>query len=56
MGGACSVHGEIRYAYKILDRKEGRRPLGRPRSRWDDKIKMAINNLFGIELGSPDSG
>jgi hypothetical protein len=33
--------GEVRGAYKILvGRPEGRTPLGRPRCRWEDNIKM----------------
>jgi hypothetical protein len=33
--------GEKRGAYRILVRRpEGRRPLGRPRCRWEDNIKM----------------
>jgi hypothetical protein len=33
--------GEVRGAYNILvGRREGRRPLGRPRRRWEDNIKM----------------
>jgi hypothetical protein len=32
---------EVRGAYNILvERPEGRRPLGRPRRRWEDNIKM----------------
>jgi hypothetical protein len=32
MGGACSMYGEMRNAYKILVGKpEGKRPLGRIR-------------------------
>jgi hypothetical protein len=35
--------GEVRGAYNILvGRPEGRRPLGRPRSRWEDNIKMDL--------------
>jgi hypothetical protein len=35
--------GEVRGAYNILvGRPEGRRPLGRPRRRWEDNIKMEI--------------
>jgi hypothetical protein len=35
--------GEVRGAYKILvGRPEGRRPLGRPRHRWKDNIKMDL--------------
>jgi hypothetical protein len=37
--------GEMRNAYKILIGKpEGKRPLGRQRSRWEDNIKMALKN------------
>jgi hypothetical protein len=33
--------GEVTGAYNILvGRPEGRRPLGRPRRRWEDNIKM----------------
>jgi hypothetical protein len=39
MGGACSTNGENRNAYRILVGKlEGKRPLGRPKCRWEDKI------------------
>jgi hypothetical protein len=35
--------GEKRNAYRILVGKpEGRRPLGRPRRRWVDNIKMDL--------------
>jgi hypothetical protein len=35
--------GERRGAYRVLMGKpEGRRPLGRPRRRWDDNIKMDL--------------
>jgi hypothetical protein len=34
---------EVRSAYNILvGRPEGRRPLGRPRRRWEDNIKMDL--------------
>jgi hypothetical protein len=46
MGGACSAHWEIRNAYKILVRKpEGKRPLGRPRRRCEDNIKMDLPEI-----------
>jgi hypothetical protein len=33
--------GEERKVYKVLVRKlEGKRPLERPRSRWEDGIRM----------------
>jgi hypothetical protein len=41
MGGACSRHGEVRNACKMLVRKpEGKRQLGRHRLRWEDNIRM----------------
>ena len=43
MGGACSAYGERRGAYKVLVGKpEGKRPLGNPRCRWEDNIKMDL--------------
>jgi hypothetical protein len=41
--------GEVRGAYNILVGKpEGRRPLGRPRRRWVDKIKTELGEIgFG---------
>jgi hypothetical protein len=46
-GVACM--GEVRGAYNILVwRPEGRRPLGRPRHRWEDNIKMDLREIgFG---------
>jgi hypothetical protein len=38
--------GETRNAYKILVRKpEGKRPLGRPRRRWVDNIKIDLREI-----------
>jgi hypothetical protein len=35
--------GERRVAYRVLVGKHvGRRPLGRPRHRWEDNIKMNL--------------
>jgi hypothetical protein len=43
MGGVCRTNGERRNAYRILAAKpEGRRPLGRPRRRWVDNIKVDL--------------
>ena len=52
MGVACSAYGERRDLYRVLvGNPEGRRPLGRPRLRWEDDIKM---NLQEVECGSMD--
>jgi hypothetical protein len=47
--GHVAHMGEVRGAYNILvGRPEGRRPLGRPRRRWEDNIKMDFRELgFG---------
>jgi hypothetical protein len=40
--------GEKRNAYRILVGKpEGRRPLGRPRCRWVDNIKIDLRERVG---------
>jgi hypothetical protein len=46
--------GERRGAYRVLVGKpEGRRPLGRPRSRWEDNIKMDLRDVgWGACTGS----
>jgi hypothetical protein len=56
MGRLWSTYGEKRDAYRILvGRSEGRRPLGRPRRRWEDNIKTYLQDVrWGmdwIELG-----
>jgi hypothetical protein len=45
--------GEVRGAYNILvGRPEGRRPLGRPRRRWEDNIKLDLREIgFGMWIG-----
>jgi hypothetical protein len=47
--GHVARMGEVRGAYNILvGRPEGRRPLGRPRRRWADNIKMDLREIgFG---------
>jgi hypothetical protein len=40
------IGGEERKVYKVLVGKpEGKRPLGRPRHRWEDGIRMDIDAL-----------
>jgi hypothetical protein len=46
MGRACSTNVTKRNSYRILVGKpEGKRPLGRPRRRWMDNIKMDIREI-----------
>jgi hypothetical protein len=43
------INGEGRGVYRILvGRPEGKRPLGRPRRRWEDNIKMDFREI-GID-------
>jgi hypothetical protein len=44
--------GEERKVYKdLVGKPEGKRPLGRPRRRWEDGIRM---DLGEIDLGGVD--
>jgi hypothetical protein len=44
--GHVACMGDVRGAYNILvGRPEGRRPLGRPRHRWEDNIKIDIREI-----------
>ena len=46
MGGACSALEEKRGLYRFLVRKpEGKIPLGRRRRRWEDNIKMDLQEV-----------
>jgi hypothetical protein len=46
MGRACCSREEKGSAYRILEGKpEGTRPLGRPRSRWKNDIKMDLREI-----------
>jgi hypothetical protein len=44
--GHVARMGERRKLYKLLvGRLEGKRPLGRPRRRWEDGIKMDLREI-----------
>ena len=50
MGRSCSQNRES--AFKILTGKPtGKRPLGRPRRRWEDTIRMELEEI-GINAGN----
>jgi len=44
--GQVARMGESRSVYRILmGNPEGKRPLGRPRRRWEDTIKMDLQEV-----------
>jgi len=48
MSGTGVRMGETRGIYRVLVGKpEGKRPLGRPRRRWEDHIKMDLQEVGG---------
>ena len=54
MGSACSTYGERRGAYRVfVGKPEGKRPLGRPRRRWGDNIRI---NFQKVEWGGAWTG
>jgi hypothetical protein len=51
MDRACSTNVEKRNTYRILVGKpEGKRPLGRPRRRWVDNIKMDLRDVGWVGM------
>jgi hypothetical protein len=44
MGGACSMYGGVVYRV-LVGKPDGKRPLRRPRHRWEDNIKMDLQEL-----------
>jgi hypothetical protein len=43
MGGTCSTSGKEEECISVIGGKpEGKKPLGRPRHRWVDNIKMGL--------------
>jgi hypothetical protein len=49
---------ERRSVYRVLVKKsEGKRPLGKPRPRWEDNIKMDLQKVvWGYGLDKAGSG
>jgi hypothetical protein len=56
--GHVARMGEGRNVYRVLVGKpEGRRPLGRPRRRWEDGIRMDLREIgWGRGCGVDSSG
>jgi len=45
MGGACGSYWEGRGVYRVpLGKPEGKRPLGRPRHRWEIILRWIFRN------------
>jgi hypothetical protein len=44
MGGACSKLGR-EWGRILVGKLEGKRPLERPRRRWEDNIKMDLTEI-----------
>jgi hypothetical protein len=46
MGRSCSTYGEGTGVYRVLVGKpKGKRPLGRPRRRWEGNIRMDLQEV-----------
>ena len=46
MGWACNTYGERRGVYRFLVGKpDGNRQLGRPKRRWENNIKMDLQEV-----------
>jgi hypothetical protein len=57
--GHVARMGEGRNVYRVLVGKtEGKRPLERPRHRWEDRLKMDLREIGwgGCAVDSPGSG
>jgi hypothetical protein len=42
MGIVCRTHGDLRNAYILVRNPKRKRPLRKPKHRWDDDIKMGL--------------
>jgi len=48
MGGVCSAFGEGRGVHRVLlGKSEGKRPLWKPRRRWEDNIMIDLQVVGG---------
>ena len=46
MDGACGAYGgEVRVYRVLVGKPERKRPLGRHKHRWEDNIKMDLQNV-----------
>ena len=56
--GHVASMGERRGAYRVLvEKPEGKKPLGRPRRRWEHNIKMDLQEVgWGVACSGSGSG
>jgi hypothetical protein len=47
VGETCGTHGRGVYGI-LVQRPEDKRPMGRPRRRWEDNVKMDLREI-GID-------
>jgi hypothetical protein len=46
VGGSCGTHGRVEKLYTVfVGNPEGKRPLGRPKHRWDDRIRVDLREI-----------
>jgi hypothetical protein len=46
VGGACSTHEvDEKYVQNLVGKPEGKKPLRRPRLRWEDKTKIYLKEV-----------
>ena len=45
MGGACSAYGGEDRLTNLVEKPEGKRPLGRPRRRLEGNIKIGLQKV-----------
>jgi len=46
MGWACSAYGgDERCIQGLVGKRQGKRPLGRPRNRWENNIKIDLQEV-----------
>jgi len=53
VGGTCGTNGEGIGVYRVLvGRHKRKRPLGRPKRRWEDNIEMELREVgvYGANL------
>jgi len=52
MGGTCSTQGGEKWGVNrvLVGKPEGKRPLGRSTCRWEDKIKINLQEVDWIDL------